>query len=351
MMIGFEESEMTPGLAKFLRQHQFGGVILFTRNFKSLDQLQKLIHDVVNELDDEKLLIGVDQEGGLVQRFKDPFTVLPKMSDLAFIYKETNDLEYVTNVISVMGSELRDIGVNVNFTPVLDIDPTGESDVLSSRTLGLDVDQVSKLGCHIIDVLQNKFGIHACAKHFPGHGGSVADSHKTLPKVEKTIEELQDFDLVPFKHAVEANVSFVMTGHLLFPKIDPDQPATMSPYFLNDILRQQFGYQNIIVSDDLEMEAINTFYKLDSAAIGSLNASVDMLLICKERDRQEAVYKYVESGLKSKLIDRVEYEASLERIEKIKSGLRYSDQPTDRIGTLQHAEIMDTVSKQLDALS
>jgi beta-N-acetylhexosaminidase len=193
----------------------------------------------------------------------------------------------------------------------------------------------------------------SCAKHFPGHGSTVDDSHFVLPVVNKTMSELMEWDLIPFRVAIKHDVPFIMTAHILYPKIDSRYPATFSKIFLDDILRKKFEYKKIIMSDDLDMGAVAKNYDFEECLPSGFNAGLDMICACKDRDRQAQVYHHIEQGLKTKTIDHREFEKSLERIYNVTCEYSIGKLPPlslKSIGTLQHQTIVDTINARINAL-
>jgi beta-N-acetylhexosaminidase len=187
---------------------------------------------------------------------------------------------------SALAAELLAVGVSLDYAPVLDIHTNPKNPVIGDRALGETPDVVAKLGRVIIEELQQA-GVAACGKHFPGHGDTATDSHTELPLVEHPPDRLRAVEFVPFRAAIEANVAFIMTAHVLATSIDEERPATLSRKIVNDILREELGFTGVIISDDLEMKAISRTYRSADAAVAAVAAGCDAVLMCGEGNRSD----------------------------------------------------------------
>ncbi|MBX9849826.1 MAG: beta-N-acetylhexosaminidase [Rhodocyclaceae bacterium] len=254
-----------------------GGIILFTRNYKSREQLTALCTEI-HALRTPRLLIAVDHEGGRVQRFREGFTRLPAMRRLGELYvaHAESALETARAVGYVLASELRECGVDFSFTPVLDLD-YGQSSVIGDRSFGRDPLVVAELANALIEGL-HAAGMKSCGKHFPGHGHVAADSHVAIPVDERSWAELQE-DMEAFRRG---KVDAVMPAHVIYPEVD-HRPAGFSPVWLK-ILREQLGFGGVIFSDDLSMEGASVAGGIIERATAAWTAGCDMLLVCNAPD-------------------------------------------------------------------
>ena len=283
-----------------------GGVILFARHFESRAQLVALTDAIRNIRDD--LLIAVDHEGGRVQRFRtDGFTVLPAMGKLGALWDD--DVLRATKVTTAVGyvlaSELRACGIDMSFTPVLDLD-YGHSQVIGDRAFHRDPRVVTMLAKSLNHGLALA-GMANCGKHFPGHGFASADSHVTVPVDERTLDEILGEDVTPYDW-LGLSLASVLPGHVIYPKVD-SKPAGFSRVWIQDILRTRLGFEGAIFSDDLSMEAARQGGTLTQAATAALEAGVDMVLICNQPD---------EAG---KVLDALSFmpsEESRQRLERMR---------------------------------
>lgn len=271
-------TSLAPHERERLRHPLVGGVILFRRNFESREQLARLCGEI-HALRSPPLLVCVDQEGGRVQRFRGPgFVGSGPMRELGRLWDENPRAACRRAVATgrVLGSELRAVGVDLSFTPVLDLD-WGRSAVIGDRALHRDPDVVTTLARSLMHGLLLA-GMANCGKHFPGHGYAEADSHVALPRDERTLDELLAEDIAPYEWLGETLLS-VMPAHVVYPAVDP-LPAGFSRRWLQDILRGRLGYRGLIFSDDLTMEGASVAGDIVGRAAAALDAGCDMVLVC-----------------------------------------------------------------------
>ncbi|MGB5539561.1 MAG: beta-N-acetylhexosaminidase [Gammaproteobacteria bacterium] len=266
---------------ELLRHPAVGGVILFARNFESPQQVRALVDDM-HALRDPHLLVAVDQEGGRVQRFRDGFTRLPPPACLGRIYdKDRARAKHLARVTGwLMASELRAVGVDISFAPVLDLD-YGVSTVIGNRALHRRPEIVAELAT-AYQAGMHDAGMAATGKHFPGHGAVAADSHLDLPVDERRFEDIEQWDLVPFRRLIDAGLAAVMMAHVVYAQVDA-QPAGYSRIWIRDILRRQLTFQGLVFSDDLSMEGACLAGDHAARAHAALQAGCDMVLVCNDR--------------------------------------------------------------------
>lgn len=260
-----------------------GGVILFRRNFESVTQLKKLTAEI-HAIRRPPLVIAVDHEGGRVQRFIEGFTRLPAMNVLGEIWEQEDQdtaLKMAKTVGWVLAAELRACGVDLSFTPVLDL-AWGNNQVIGNRSFHADAKVVSKLALALQDGL-NKGGMASCGKHFPGHGFVGGDSHYVLPEDDRSLERLLQQDILPFKNMSVQKMAAVMPAHVVYPKVCA-QAAGFSKIWLQDILRKQVGFTGVIFSDDLTMEGAVSAGSISERAEAAFAAGCDIVLVCNRPD-------------------------------------------------------------------
>jgi len=264
-----------------------GGVILFTRNYETPEQLTALCEEI-EKLREPALPICVDHEGGRVQRFRTGFTALPPMRELGRLWDRDRPAGRAAARAAayVAAAELAAHGVDFSFAPVLDID-FGASGVIGDRALHFDPTAVGALGASLIQGFADA-GMAAVGKHFPGHGFAGADSHVAVPRDERSLREIEKKDLVPYKAAIEAGLAAVMPAHVIYSQVD-SEPAGYSRIWLQDILRGKLGFDGLIFSDDLSMEGASTAGGVPERARAALGAGCDMVLLCNDPAGQDVL--------------------------------------------------------------
>ncbi len=304
VMVDVQGTVLTDQERERLRHPLVGGVILFSRNFENRAQLTALCRSI-HEARNEPLLIAVDHEGGRVQRFReDGFTTLPAMSQLGQLW--TRDAVKAAAVAAdtgyVLAAELRACGVDMSFTPVLDLD-WGVSKVIGDRSFHRSPRAVSMLAAGLIRGL-NKAGMAACGKHFPGHGGVEADSHHEIPVDDRTLEEILDEDAAPYGWLGTLQLPSVMPAHVIYSKVDP-LPAGFSPYWIQRVLRKALAYDGVIFSDDLTMEGATVVGDILARAQAALGAGCDMVLVCNRPDLADDLLARLDFTISEESQDRI----------------------------------------------
>ncbi|HEV2614626.1 MAG TPA: beta-N-acetylhexosaminidase [Gammaproteobacteria bacterium] len=281
LMIDIKGTELTPEDKKLLKNPKVGGIILFTRNYESLEQLIHLTNEI-HALRTPPLMIAVDHEGGRVQRFREGFTQLPPMRELGNLYDTDPKaaLEKSENIGFIMASELRAAGVDCSFAPILDID-AGLSAVIGNRSFHHDPEVIIKLAGALIKGMK-RAGLITVGKHFPGHGHVEADSHIAIPVDHRTLEEIDKKDILPFKSLINMGLDGIMPAHVIYEKIDKN-PAGFSVFWLQTILRKKLDFKGLIFSDDLSMEGASPMGNMIERVAKAKAAGCDMILICNNR--------------------------------------------------------------------
>jgi beta-N-acetylhexosaminidase len=345
-MIGFEETEVTPDLRAWLLKYRPGGVILFSRNLVNPEQIAKLTNDLQTLTGDIPLLIAIDQEGGRVSRLPADFTIFPPAATVA----QSGSTELAYQAAAVTAKELRGVGINMNMAPVLDIHTNPANPIIGNRAFGTEPEQVCRMGAATIAGLHDH-RVLACGKHFPGHGDTSTDSHLELPTVHASRKRLEEIELQPFRYAIKHGLQAMMTAHVHYPALDPTYPATLSSTILSKLLRQDLGFSGVILSDDLEMRAILDHATIDDAAIRSVQAGADMLLICKSRALSTEAFQALRRAVTSQELHPTQVEASLARIQAVKQHFVYPYHPIDLstlaniVGIPSHRNILASIMK------
>jgi beta-N-acetylhexosaminidase len=314
VMVDVAGTRLTKEEKKRLRHPLVGGVILFARNFQDRQTLCELTARI-HKVRDEPLLIAVDHEGGRVQRFRtDGFTPLPPMRRLGQIWDgdPLHAMRLATETGFVLAAELRACGVDLSFTPVLDLD-YGVSKVIGDRAFHSDPRVVAMLSRALIQGL-GLAGMAACGKHFPGHGFVSADSHHEIPVDPRNLERILREDSAPYGWLGDLVLPSVMPAHVIYPKVD-NQPAGFSRRWVQDILRGRMSYDGVVFSDDLTMEGASVAGDILARARAALNAGCDMVLVCNRPDMADD------------LLDRLVHQPEPESVERIRRLMPRSPAP------------------------
>lgn len=314
-IVGIHDTTLSASARALLKEGGgVGGVILFKRNIESLEQtiaLNTEIHEAA-----AGTFLSVDQEGGRVARLRGIMTDVPSMRAVGSLAETDADVAY--RVGAMMGRELVAIGFHCDFAPVVDVDTNPANPVIGERSFSRDAHSVAKIGALFIEGMQGA-GVAASAKHFPGHGDTDTDSHHALPRLPHSLERLRSVELVPFAAAVKANVATIMTAHVMFPALDADEPATLSPAILDGLLRKELKYDGVVVSDDLEMAAVADRYDVATLVEKGLRAGVDSFLVCHDEAKQRAAIEAVRKFAERDAASRARVEEALRRVAALKA--------------------------------
>ncbi len=320
IITGIEGTTLTAEAERVIRLYTPGGIILFPRNYENPKQLYELIRDV-RALSEEvspgwPMFISVDQEGGKVARLTKPFTQFPDAGALGLA--DSHELAYRFG--GALALELKSVGINMDYAPVLDVNTNPDNPIIGMRALSTDPLRAGVLGVALLNGMQD-LGMVAVGKHFPGHGDTAQDSHLELPTVDRDRATLEQVELAPFAHAIENGLKAVMTAHVMYPALDDTMPATFSRKILKNLLRGELGFQGITISDDLEMKAIDNHYKIETLAGLGVEAGLDMFMICHNAEKVAVLHDTLVRGLEKGKISAGSVELSLERIGLLKKSL------------------------------
>jgi beta-N-acetylhexosaminidase len=342
---------ITPEMRSLAREFSLGGVILFARNIEAPEQVAEMALDVQGLASTLPLWLSVDQEGGRVARLKAPFTEWPPMAVLG----RSGDVQLAARFATALATELRAVGITLDYAPVLDIHTNPKNPIIGDRALAEDAESVGRLGSAIIRALQEN-GVAACGKHFPGHGDTSVDSHLELPLVEHPPDRIRRVECVPFREAIRADVAFIMTAHVLVPSLDEEKPATLSPRIVQRLLRDELDFQGVIVSDDLEMKAIAKTYTAPDAAVAAIAAGCDALLVCSgDVDVQAATLEALVHAVEEERIPYKRLEDALTRLRRAKERFLAAPVVTSQkvarirqvLGCDAHQRIVDEMARYL----
>ena len=351
LAVGFPGYEIPQELRDLVREYYVGNIILFAENIRDNIQLKRLcvqLQELVQEATGLPAFITIDQEGGVVSRLGADAAVVPSAMCVSATGETHN--AYLAGLIT--GRELSALGVNFDLAPVMDVNSNPHNPVIGVRSYGDAPETVARYGVEMIRGL-TEGGVLSCAKHFPGHGDTALDSHLSLPRVDKTLEELESCELMPFRTAIEAGVPAVMTTHILFPELEPDGvPATMSRRIITGVLKERMGFKGLVVSDCMMMQAIQTYYGTVNGIVAAACAGVDIMFTSHsiEYARQgcEALKAAVESGR----LPMEEMEASAAKIIRYKQALKpVKGDDASIVGCCEHRDTVRRIMEQGVALA
>ncbi|MFJ7934727.1 beta-N-acetylhexosaminidase [Sporosarcina sp. NPDC096371] len=328
LMIGVEGKSFSEEIDQLIRNYHVGGVILMGKNVSTTPEMLTFINAIkrANASNKIPLFMSVDEEGGRVSRLPAGIPKLPTSAQIGKRHDETVSYRAGTYVAEV----LHDFGYNMNFAPVLDVNSNPGNPVIGDRSLGADPEQVAKLGVSMMHGMMDS-GVIPVVKHFPGHGDTVVDSHKVLPKVEKTLEKLRNVELFPFQQAIDEGADAVMVAHILFPELDPEYPASMSKEIITGLLRVEMEFDGVIITDDLVMGAITNDYTVPEAAVQSFMAGSDLLLVVGDTNNQVNTVNALETAIDEGSITEERLNESVKRILTLKEKYGLTDDLNEQV--------------------
>nr|WP_295974527.1 beta-N-acetylhexosaminidase [uncultured Bacillus sp.] len=312
---GISGTTMTEETNRLINSDQVGGIIFYKNNISSVQQVIALQNELraANTGNRLPLFFGADQEGGQISRLPDSVQNLPS----ALTIGNKNNPKFANEIGRILGKELKNFGFNLDFAPVLDVNSNPNNPVIGNRSFGSNPDIVSTFGIEMMKGIQSEKVIPV-VKHFPGHGDTSADSHLELPTVNKSLGELEQLEMIPFKEAVENGADVVMVAHILFPQIDPVYPSSMSKKIITDMLRGQLGFNGVVITDDITMGAIVNQYSIAQAAVQSVKAGSDIILVAHGNSYIQSVIQAIKSAVENGEITEDRIDDSAARIIHLK---------------------------------
>lgn len=343
LILGIEGREIGELDILSINQHKVGGFILFGRNVTDKDQLLNLINSLKEENSGERvpLFISIDEEGGRVSRLSGIFTNLNRPYGLGTI----NDPDLSYEYGKVLGRKLKEFGFNMNFAPVLDINSNPKNPVIGDRAYGNSADLVKIHALAVMKGIKDE-SIIPVGKHFPGHGDTGVDSHLELPMVNKTYEELQAQELIPFKAAIDDGIDMIMVAHILYPQLD-DLPASMSKVLMGDILRNKLGFEGVIISDDMTMGAIAENYSIEEASLKFLINGGDIVLVGHGVDNPSLVIDRIKKAVENNELSIDDIDRKVYRILKLKERYSLNSNIIENVNIEEVNEMSSEVNKKM----
>jgi beta-N-acetylhexosaminidase len=351
-LIGVSGHTLTTDEKKFIVENNISGIVLFSRNLSEPKQIRDLCAEIQSlrhqMADRAPLFIGIDMEGGRVHRLKKPFTQWPALKNIGDLDAPTVAFHFAQR----MGVELMSVGINLDFAPCIDIFTNPENTIIGDRAVSSDPYQVEKMASALVRGYI-KSGILSCAKHFPGHGHTVIDSHEELPVEDATLQRLHDVELIPFKKALRSRVDMVMTAHILFKNIDEKWPVTLSPLFLKQMIREELKYNGLIITDDLDMKAMAKHYDKAEIPVRAFEAGADLLLYCNEPESPPIAIESVSNAVAQGRLFKAELQAihqkvlDLKKIKLLSPDPRPIEDAMNIIGCKEHQYLADCIRNQV----
>jgi beta-N-acetylhexosaminidase len=348
MVSGFHGTSLDSQTEDLIVNHHVGGLILFERNFENPEQLTRLISDLqklaLSTPPFIPLFISVDQEGGRVSRLQPHFTRFPTPGCLGKARSESLARRFGL----ALGREMRAVGINMDYAPVLDVNTNPKNPIIGTRAFSNTPEWAARLGVGFLNGFREA-GVIAVGKHFPGHGDTSQDSHLTLPTVDRDAETLTSVELVPFQSAIDHGLDVIMTAHVIYKAWDEKFPATFSVPILKNLLRGKLGFEGLIMSDDLEMKAVQDHIPYEDYPTLGTEAGIDLFLICHDTDKVKALLKQMERDVSAGKIPQATIETSLQRILAIKKRMPHFESGLTDLASLstQHRNLVDEMQSYL----
>lgn len=337
---------MDATLEDTLKRFQPGGFILFSENLKDIEQTVSFIK-AIKEASEIPIFIGIDEEGGVVTRLNKAPQLHSTLMPEPYTIGRTKNSAYAYEASYAIGEEIRSLGFNLNFAPVADVFSNPKNKIIGKRAYSSDAETAAVMTYEAVKGAQD-CGIIPVLKHFPGHGDTEQDSHTGSAVAEKSLEELEKEEFIPFKAGIDAGVDMVMTAHVLTPNLtDNNLPATLSKPVLKDLLRDQLGFEGIIITDGLEMSAISAFYPEEEAVVLAVEAGVDMLLLPKDLAK---AYDAILSAVKNGRLSEERINESVRRILSVKNKRMIGNNtdpldPEVTLGSQKHLDLAESIRK------
>lgn len=313
IITGFNGSEYNDDMDRLINEYKVGGVILFARNIEDSNQMIDLTRALQENNNNLPLFISIDEEGGRVSRLPDDVEKFPSAFTIGLI----NDQQIAYENGKEIGYTLKRLGINLDYAPVLDIYSNENNTVIGDRAFSTEESIVSTMGIATMEGIEDS-DIIPVVKHFPGHGDTEVDSHYGLPIVYKTLEELRNFEFIPFVKAIESGCDVIMVSHIILNEVDSSNPASLSKIVISDLLRKDMGFDKVVITDDMSMGAITSIMSIEEACIKSIEAGCDILLLGNAYEEIEQVINSIKLKLYNGEISEEQINKSVKRILELK---------------------------------
>lgn len=313
IITGFNGSEYNDDMDRLINEYKVGGVILFARNIEDSNQMIDLTRALQENNNNLPLFISIDEEGGRVSRLPDDVEKFPSAFTIGLINNQQTAYENGKEI----GYTLKRLGINLDYAPVLDIYSNENNTVIGDRAFSKEESIVSTMGIATMEGIEDS-DIIPVVKHFPGHGDTEVDSHYGLPIVYKTLEELRNFEFIPFVKAIESGCDVIMVSHIILNEVDSSNPASLSKIVISDLLRKDLEFDKVVITDDMSMGAITSIMSIEEACIKSIEAGCDILLLGNAYEEIEQVINSIKLKLYNGEISEEQINKSVKRILELK---------------------------------
>lgn len=322
LVVGMKGKSFNHEVDRLIRQYHVGGLILLGKNVSTPSGILQLLNESkkANADNEIPLFLSVDEEGGRVSRLPASMKKLPPAASIG----KKNDEEFAYATGAYLAEVLQSLGYNMNFAPVLDVHSNTKNPVIGDRSFSSYPQEVASIGMSVMKGMRDN-GIISVVKHFPGHGDTHIDSHKSLPIINKSLQELQQTELIPFQRAIDEQVEMIMVAHIIFPELDGVYPSSLSKKIISGLLRDEMHYDGVIITDDLTMGAIVNDYTVPQAALQSFIAGSDLLLIAGDYQDQVDTLDVLIAAVKSGTITEKRLDESVRRILELKYRYKLDD--------------------------
>jgi beta-N-acetylhexosaminidase len=335
ILAGISGTTMDTNAKKLISQFHVGGIIFYKNNFETPEQTVQLVNQLkAGNSSNLPLFLGIDQEGGRVTRLPGGLVNFPPNNQIG----KVNNPEFSYKVGTHLGLELKEFGLNLDFAPVLDINSNPNNPVIGDRSFGNNSEIVSTLGIQTMKGIQSQ-NVIPTIKHFPGHGDTSIDSHLELPIVDKSLKELKELELIPFERAIDHGADVVMVAHILLSELDKTNPASMSKAVMTDLLRKQLSFKGVIITDDMTMGAITEHFDIGKAAVESVKAGSDIILVGHDYNNVVKITSSLITAVENGEISEQRLNGSIERIIQLKRKYSINDTKVENpnINELNHS--------------
>lgn len=337
---GISGKEIDEGAERLIEEYKVGGIIVNGKNIATPKQTVAYINALksLNNLNKIPLFFGIDQEGGRIAKL--PGDLMPMPTNLEIGQKNNPSLSF--EIGSLLGKLVKAYGFNINFAPVLDVNSNPDNPVIGDRSFGDNPNLVSELGIETMKGLKSE-SVIPTIKHFPGHGDTSVDSHVELPTVQKSLAELEKLELIPFREAIVAGADIVMVAHILLPKVDPDYPSSMSKNIITDLLRDKLEFNGVVITDDMTMEAIAGNFDLGRAAVTSVQAGSDIIMVAHGNDNMIKVISALKEAVENGEIEEERINESVTRILQLKANYDLDDLYVEEVNNEELNQFIESV--------